>query len=128
MKDHGVKVEEWSISESALRDMIRLYTREAGVRNLEREIANLVRKAVKEIASGKAETVKLDRRNLDKYAGVPRYRYGEAELEDIIGVSTGLAWTEVGGEMLTIEAVKLPGKGKVTTTGKLGDEIGRAHV
>src|SRR3546814_290127 len=121
MKDHGVKVEEWSISESALRDMIRLYTREAGVRNLEREIANLVRKAVKEIAIGKAETVKLDRRNLDKYAGVPRYRYGEAELGDIIGVSTGLAWTEVGGEMLTIEAVMLPGKGKVTTTGKLGD-------
>src|SRR3546814_131281 len=120
MKDHGVKVEEWSISESALRDMIRLYTREAGVRNLEREIANLVRKAVKEIAIGKAETMKLDRRNLDKYAGVPRYRYGEAELEDIIGVSTGLAWTEVGGEMLTIEAVMLPGKGKVTTTGKLG--------
>ncbi|MGD1880166.1 MAG: endopeptidase La [Kiloniellaceae bacterium] len=121
MKDHGVKPEEWSISESALRDMIRLYTREAGVRNLEREIANLVRKAVKEIAIGKTTTVKLDRRNLDKYAGVPRYRYGEAELEDMIGVSTGLAWTEVGGEMLSIEAVMLPGKGKVTSTGKLGD-------
>ena len=121
MKDHGVKENEWSISESALRDMIRLYTREAGVRNLEREIANLVRKAVKEIAIGKAKEVKLDRRNLDKYAGVPRYRYGEAELEDMIGVSTGLAWTEVGGEMLSIEAVMLPGKGKVTSTGKLGD-------
>jgi ATP-dependent Lon protease len=116
-----VKDNEWSISESALRDMIRVYTREAGVRNLEREIANLVRKAVKEIALGKSETVKLDRRNLEKYAGVPRYRYGEAELEDMIGVSTGLAWTEVGGEMLTIEAVMLPGKGKVTSTGKLGD-------
>ncbi|WP_340119146.1 endopeptidase La [Pelagibius sp. 7325] len=121
MKDHGVKEDEWSISESALRDMIRLYTREAGVRNLEREIANLVRKAVKEIAIGKAKTVKLDRRNLEKYAGVPRYRYGEAELEDMIGVSTGLAWTEVGGEMLSIEAVMLPGKGKVTSTGKLGE-------
>jgi ATP-dependent Lon protease len=121
MKDHGVKENEWSISEQALRDMIRLYTREAGVRNLEREIANLVRKAVKEIAIGKSETVKLDRRNLEKYAGVPRYRYGEAELEDMIGVSTGLAWTEVGGEMLSIEAVMLPGKGKVTSTGKLGD-------
>ncbi|MPZ10296.1 MAG: endopeptidase La [Kiloniellaceae bacterium] len=121
MKDHGVKDNEWSISESALRDMIRVYTREAGVRNLEREIANLVRKAVKEIALSKSETVKLDRRNLEKYAGVPRYRYGEAELEDLIGVSTGLAWTEVGGEMLTIEAVMLPGKGKVTSTGKLGD-------
>jgi len=121
MKDHGVKEEEWTISEQALRDLIRLYTREAGVRNLEREIANLVRKAVKEIALGKSETVKLDRRNLDKYAGVARYRYGEAELEDLIGVATGLAWTEVGGEMLSIEAVMLPGKGKVTSTGKLGD-------
>jgi ATP-dependent Lon protease len=80
-----------------------------------------VRKAVKEIALGKSETVKLDRRNLDKYAGVPRYRYGEAELEDMIGIATGLAWTEVGGEMLSIEAVMLPGKGKVTSTGKLGE-------
>ncbi|WP_193370537.1 endopeptidase La [Pelagibius marinus] len=121
MKDHGVKENEWSISESALRDMIRLYTREAGVRNLERELANLVRKAVKEIALGKSETVKVDRRNIDKYAGVARYRYGEAELEDLVGVSTGLAWTEVGGEILSIEAVMLPGKGKVTSTGKLGD-------
>src|SRR3546814_5447728 len=84
-------------------------------------IANLVRKAVKEIAVGDSKAVKLDRRNLDKYAGVPRYRYGEAELEDMVGVSTGLAWTEVGGEMLSIEAVMLPGKGKVTSTGKLGD-------
>ncbi len=121
MKDHGVKENEWSISEQALRDLIRLYTREAGVRNLERELANLVRKAVKEIAIGKSEVVKVDRRNLDKYAGVARYRYGEAELEDMVGVSTGLAWTEVGGEILSIEAVMLPGKGKVTSTGKLGD-------
>ncbi len=121
MKDHGVKENEWSISESALRGLIRLYTREAGVRNLERELANLVRKAVKEIALGKSETVKVDRRNLDKYAGVARYRYGEAEMEDMVGVSTGLAWTEVGGEILSIEAVMLPGKGKVTSTGKLGD-------
>src|SRR3546814_15097036 len=101
MKDHGVKVDEWQMSETALRDLVRLYTREAGVRNLEREIANLVRKAVKEIAVGDSKAVKLDRRNLDKYAGVPRYRYGEAELEDMVGVSTGLAWTEVGGEMLS---------------------------
>jgi ATP-dependent Lon protease len=121
MKDHGVKAEEWSISAQALRDMIRLYTRESGVRNLEREMANLIRKAVKEIALGKAKTVALSRRNLEKYAGVPRYRYGEAEVEDMVGVSTGLAWTEVGGELLTIEAALLPGKGKVTTTGKLGD-------
>jgi len=121
MKDHGVKEDEWQISETALRDLIRRYTREAGVRNLEREIANLVRKAVKEIAVGESKAVRLDRRNLDKYAGVPRYRYGEAELEDMVGVSTGLAWTEVGGELLSIEAVMLPGKGKVTSTGKLGD-------
>ncbi len=121
MKDHGVKPEEWAISEQALRDLIRTYTREAGVRNLERELANLVRKAVKEIAIGKSTTVSVTRRNLDKFAGVPRYRYGEAEMEDLVGVSTGLAWTEVGGELLSIEALMLPGKGKVTSTGKLGD-------
>jgi len=121
MKDHGVKPEEWAISEQALRDLIRTYTREAGVRNLERELANLIRKAVKEIAIGKSKTVSVTRRNLDKFAGVPRYRYGEAELEDLVGVSTGLAWTEVGGELLSIEALMLPGKGKVTSTGKLGD-------
>ncbi|HIP77249.1 MAG TPA: endopeptidase La, partial [Kiloniellaceae bacterium] len=121
MKDHGIKPEEWSISEQALRDLIRLYTREAGVRNLEREIAGLVRKAVKEIAMGKTKVVAVNRRNLAKFAGVPRYRHGEAEQEDMVGVSTGLAWTEVGGELLSIEAVTLPGKGKVTATGKLGD-------
>ncbi|MEM7168883.1 MAG: endopeptidase La [Pseudomonadota bacterium] len=120
-KDHGVKDAEWTISEDALRDLIRLYTREAGVRNLEREIANLVRKAVKEIALGKAKEVKVSRRNLEKFAGVPRYRYGEAEHEDLVGVSTGLAWTEVGGELLSIEAVTVPGKGKVSATGQLGD-------
>ena len=121
MKDHGIKENEWTISSQALLDLIRLYTREAGVRNLEREVAGLVRKAVKEIAMGKSKTVSVTRRNLEKYAGVPRYRYGEAELEDMIGVTTGLAWTEVGGELLSIEAVTLPGKGKVTATGKLGD-------
>src|SRR3546814_18139833 len=113
MKDHGVKVDEWQMSETALRDLIRLYTREAGVRNLEREIANLVRKAVKEIAVGDSKAVKLDRRNLDKYAGVPRSRYGEAELEALVGVSTGLAWPEVGAEMISVEAVMLPGPGPV---------------
>ena len=121
MKDHGVKEEEWSISDEALRNMIRLYTREAGVRNLEREIANLIRKAVKEIAMGDTTQVVLDADTLEKYAGVPRYRYGEAELEDLVGVSTGLAWTEVGGELLSIEAVTVPGKGKVSSTGKLGE-------
>ncbi len=121
MKNHAVKKGEWSISEKALYDLIRLYTREAGVRNLEREIANLIRKAVKEIALGNTEQVHLTRRNIEKYAGVPRYRHGETELEDLVGLSTGLAWTEVGGELLSIEAVMVPGKGKVTSTGKLGD-------
>jgi len=121
MKNHGVKKDEWSISDQALRDLIRFYTREAGVRNLEREIANLVRKAVKEIALGKSAQVHLTRRNLEKYAGVPRYRHSEAEKVDLVGVSTGLAWTEVGGELLSIEAVTVPGKGKVSSTGKLGD-------
>ncbi len=121
LTDNGMKEEEWSISDEALRDLIRLYTREAGVRNLEREIANLVRKAVKEIALGNAETIKVTRRNLGKFAGVKRYRFGQAEAEDLVGVSTGLAWTEVGGELLSIEAVPVRGKGKVVTTGKLGD-------
>jgi ATP-dependent Lon protease len=121
MKAHGVKAEEWSISDDALRDLIRYYTREAGVRNLERELASLNRKAVKEIAVSKCETVRVTRRNLEKFAGVRRYRFGEAELEDLVGVATGLAWTEVGGELLQIEAVTVPGKGKVSSTGKLGD-------
>ena len=91
------------------------------MRNLEREIASLVRKAIKEIALGNMKHLNVNRRNLKKYAGVPRYRFGEAELEDLVGVATGLAWTEVGGELLTIEAVTVPGKGKVTATGTLGD-------
>ncbi len=120
-KAHGLKKREWSIGDDALLDLIRYYTREAGVRNLERGIANLCRKAIKEIASTKVEKVKLTRRNLKKYLGVRRYRYGEVEEKDLIGVTTGLAWTEVGGELLSIEAVMLPGKGKMTITGKLGD-------
>ncbi len=121
MKLHGLKGQEWSISEEALRDVIRYYTREAGVRNLERELAGLNRKAVKEIAIGETDRIKLTRRNLEKFAGVPRYRFGELEQDDLVGVATGLAWTEVGGELLSIEAVTVPGKGKVTSTGKLGD-------
>lgn len=121
MEAHGLKKKEWSISETALRDLIRYYTREAGVRNLEREIANLTRKAIKEIMLGKVAAVNLTKRNLEKYAGVKRYRYGELEDADMVGVTTGLAWTEVGGEILQIEAVMVPGKGKMTITGKLGD-------
>jgi ATP-dependent Lon protease len=120
-KSHGLSEPEWSITDEALVDLIRYYTREAGVRNLEREIANLARKAIKDIVAGEKKQVKITRRNLDKYAGVRKYRYGEAELEDLVGVTTGLAWTEVGGELLTIESVQVPGKGKMTITGKLGD-------
>ena len=121
MKEHGLKAEEWSISETALRDIIRYYTREAGVRNLEREIANLARKAIKKILSNECKRVEITARNIGKFSGVRRFRYGEVETEDLVGITTGLAWTEVGGELLSIEAVMLPGKGKMLTTGKLGD-------
>ena len=120
-KTHGLKKGEWSISDDALRDLIRYHTREAGVRNLERELASLTRKAVKEILLKKIEKIAVTRRNLDKYAGVRRYHYGEVEQDDMVGVCTGLAWTEVGGELLSIESVLVPGRGRVTTTGKLGD-------
>ncbi len=118
---HGLKKTEWTITDDALHDLIRYYTREAGVRNLEREIANLTRKAIKDILMKRLKKVTVTRRNLEKFAGVRRFRFGEVELEDLVGVTTGLAWTEVGGELLSIEAVTLPGKGRVTATGKLGD-------
>jgi len=118
---HGLKDGEWSISDDAMRDLIRYYTREAGVRNLERELANLTRKAIKDIMMGERQEVHIDCDNLGTYAGVKKFRYGEVEEEDIVGVTTGLAWTEVGGELLSIEAVIVPGKGRVTYTGKLGD-------
>jgi len=121
IKAHALRPNEWSISDKSLRDLIRYYTREAGVRNLEREIANLTRKATREIVKGNATMVNITRRNLKKFAGVRRYRYGEVEAEDLVGVTTGLAWTEVGGELLTVESVTLPGKGKMMITGKLGE-------
>ena len=121
IEGHGMKADEWAISDDALIDLVRYYTREAGVRNLEREIANLIRKATKEMLMEDKPRVKVSRRNLDRFAGVRKFRYGEAEHEDLVGVSTGLAWTEVGGELLTIEAIVVPGKGRMTTTGKLGD-------
>ncbi|MCH8237412.1 MAG: endopeptidase La, partial [Proteobacteria bacterium] len=121
IKKHGLKEKEWSINDSALRDLIRLYTREAGVRNLEREIANLARKAITEILMGKHKTVAVTKRNLGKWAGIMKFRFGEIEAHDMIGVTTGLAWTEVGGELLSIESVIVPGKGKMTYTGKLGE-------
>ncbi|WP_419796727.1 MAG: endopeptidase La [Terasakiella sp.] len=121
MKAAGLKDDEWSISESAVRDLIRYYTREAGVRNLEREIAMLCRKATRDILLKKSDKVALTTRNLEKYAGIKKFRYGEVEEQDLVGVVTGLAWTEVGGEILSIEAVVTPGKGAALFTGKLGD-------
>ncbi len=118
---NGLKPEEWSIHEDALRDLIRYYTREAGVRSLEREIAKLARKVVMEIVTKKAKKVGVTSKNLEKFAGIRVFRYGETEAEDMVGVVTGLAWTEVGGEILTIESVMLPGKGAIKHTGKLGD-------
>ena len=118
---HGLRKSEWSIANSGLRDLIRFYTREAGVRNLEREIANLVRKAVKNIVSGDISSIEVTSANLEEYAGVRKYRYGVAEEEDLVGVCTGLAWTEVGGELLSVESVVMPGKGAVAHTGTLGD-------
>ena len=118
---HALKKDEWTLTDEALHDLIRYYTREAGVRNLEREIANLARKAVKEIVTTKAKKLAITSKNLEKYAGVRKFRYGETEAEDMVGVVTGLAWTEVGGEILTIESVLLPGKGNIKQTGKLGE-------
>ncbi len=121
IEKHGLKDGEWSISDAGIREVIRHYTKESGVRNLEREIANLARKAVRDILMDEAETIKVTRRNIEKYLGVKRFRHGEIEHDDLVGVTTGLAWTEVGGELLSIEAVMVPGKGKMTITGKLGD-------
>ncbi|NLO80486.1 MAG: endopeptidase La [Xanthomonadaceae bacterium] len=124
MKANGLKPEELDIKESAVIDIIRYYTREAGVRNLEREIAKICRKVVKDISLDKikgGKTVVVTSRNLDKYLGVRRYRYGMAEENDRIGLVTGLAWTEVGGELLIIETAVMPGKGKMIYTGQLGD-------
>ena len=122
VKNNGLKPEEISISESALRDIVRYYVREAGVRGLERELSKICRKVVKALLLKDRNTrVTINSRNLDKYLGVRRYSYGVAEKNNQVGQVTGLAWTEVGGELLTIEAAVLPGKGKTTTTGKLGD-------
>lgn len=120
-EENAVKEKELEITDDAIRSIIRYYTREAGVRNLERELATIARKAVKEILLNKEKKVKVSEKNIDKYLGVIKYRYGEAEAEDHIWVTTGLAWTEVGGDILFIEAVDMPGKGKITQTGKLGD-------
>ncbi len=121
IKDNGLRKGEWSISDEALRDLIRFYTREAGVRNLERELARLARKATKRIMLENIKTVRVTPRTLGKYAGIRKFRYGETEGEDQVGVVTGLAYTEFGGDLLQIEAVTVPGKGNMKTTGKLGE-------
>jgi len=118
---HGLNASEWSIDDEALLTIIRRYTREAGVRNLERELSTLIRKAVKELIMSKKELVKSSADNLADYLGVPKYRYGEVEDRDQVGIVTGLAWTDVGGELLTIEAAMMQGKGRMTVTGNLRD-------
>ena len=121
IKNHALKKGEFSLSDAALQEMIRTYTREAGVRNLEREISKLARKALTKILRKDAASVAITPETLEEYLGVKRFRYGLAEKEDQVGVVTGLAWTSVGGELLQIEALRLPGKGRMKTTGKLGD-------
>ncbi len=130
-KDHGLSEVEWIVPDDAIRSLIRYYTREAGVRSLEREIGNLARKTVRDLAREKTLSITLDDERLAKYAGVRKYRYGETDEEDQRGIVTGLAWTEFGGDILTIEAVKMPGKGRMTVTGNLKDvmkeSISAAH-
>ncbi|WP_120635328.1 endopeptidase La [Ruegeria sp. EL01] len=121
IKNHGLKAKEFELTDEALQAIIRTYTREAGVRNLEREIAKVARKSLTKIIKKEAETVEVTPENLDEFLGVPKFRYGLAEQDDQVGVVTGLAWTSVGGDLLHIEALKLPGKGRMKTTGKLGD-------
>ncbi|MFY0618752.1 endopeptidase La [Shimia sp.] len=121
IKNHGLKKGEFEVSDEAIQEIVRTYTREAGVRNLERELAKLTRKAVTKIVKGDAETVSVTEDNLDDFLGVKKFRYGLAEDESQVGVVTGLAWTSVGGDLLHIEGLKLPGKGRMKTTGKLGD-------
>ncbi|ANT61089.1 endopeptidase La [Salipiger sp. CCB-MM3] len=121
IKAHGLKKGEFTITDEALTDILRYYTREAGVRNLEREVAKIARKAVTKIVKGETKHVEVTRENLDDFLGVKKYRYGLAEDENQVGVVTGLAYTSVGGDLLQIEALRLPGKGRMKTTGKLGD-------
>jgi ATP-dependent Lon protease len=121
MEAHGLKADELIFTDEALRKMIQHYTREAGVRTLERELAKVARKSLRQILEGKVEKVELTPERVGEYLGVRKFRYGMGEEEDQIGAVTGLAWTEVGGELLTIEAVTVPGKGQIKTTGKLGE-------
>ncbi|WP_091739752.1 endopeptidase La [Phenylobacterium immobile] len=120
-KDHGLTAEEFIVPDKAIHDLIRYYTREAGVRSLERELGNLARKTVRDLTREKVTSITIDEARLAKYAGVKKYRYGETDTEDQVGIITGLAYTEFGGDILTIEAVKMPGKGRMSITGNLKD-------
>ena len=121
IKENGLKAGEWAVSDEALKDIIRYYTRESGVRSLEREISKLARKGVKDIVTKTKDTISINDKNLNDYLGVKKFKYGEIENKDGTGIVTGLAWTEVGGELLTIESVIMPGKGRMEITGKLGE-------
>ena len=121
MTEHGLKKTEFTVKEEAIRDIIRYYTREAGVRSLKREIAQLARKALKKIVSKEAKKITVSSKNIEEFLGVKKFRFGQTDTEDQVGVVTGLAWTSVGGDILTIESVSMPGKGKMTVTGNLKD-------
>jgi ATP-dependent Lon protease len=121
MENHGLDNKEFEVTEEAIFEAVRRYTREAGVRNLEREINTIARKAVKELMMSKKKKIKVTPEVVNQYLGVQKFKHGEAEREDQVGIVTGLAWTEVGGELLTIEALMMPGKGKMTVTGNLKD-------
>jgi len=121
IKDNGVKDGEMTINEGTIKEIIRSYTKESGVRNLEREISKIARKTVKKIVSGEKDKISIDPNNLNEFLGVKKFKFGELESKDKIGIATGLAWTEFGGEILKIETVHMPGKGKMQITGKLGD-------
>ena len=121
IKENGVKENELYVSDGTIKEIIRSYTREAGVRNLEREISKVARKVVKKVVNGEEEKVTVDNKNISNFLGVKKFKYGEVETEDKIGIATGLAWTEFGGEILKIETIHMPGKGRMQITGKLGD-------
>ena len=119
--NHGLKKSEWKINSKSLKEIIKFYTKEAGVRNLEREISNLIRKAIRELSTSRKNSINITPKNLEKYAGIKKFRKNELEDKDLVGITTGLAWTEVGGELLLIEAVSVNGKGRIISTGKLGE-------
>ena len=121
LKEHGIKESEIKISQDCIRDVIRYYTREAGVRALERSLARIVRKALTQIVMGETNSLEINQENLSDFMGVKKFKFGEIDSDDQVGVVTGLAWTKVGGELLQVESVRVPGKGKISSTGKLGD-------